>query len=539
MKKSTRRAFLTAGLGLTQLALLERMGLSLFSSRTARAAPSGGPTRFLTIYVPGGWMPVYMWCPLAATDIATLLPPAQSTGAGGEDRIFFDPHEVENLDGSGNQDADAPIQRLRVARTWNDAELQKRAAGQAGNPRAPKVSGGPSSMTNGFSWLAHSLHQNVSVVHGVDQGTAAHDSGRISAMCGAPGSNYRAPGMPSLVANQLSLRFPDRPLPCVVVGNAPVPDSLALPSLAAPTVLASMGGLDYSLSRNNDSAWKGLREVTPTPQLDFHGQPLGFSVPTNPMDEYAMRHARALAGQTNAATDAFLERLHDRYRNVSELLSRDVQSVLAKTPGIEHGGNPYWTGNDAWSTFGISGNGRAADGGNTWDSSFELALKLLKSDLTSAVVLNCQGIGGAFLDTHANEERQFDLTRGVMEVIGRLLGEMKATPAPGGGKSLLDDTLVVMVSEFARTWPTSNSDHWPITSVGFAGGGVAPNRMIGNYTRDGSAMGVPVQLVGESGQTEQRAPRSGDVVHTALRMMGVEQFSIPGGSGEIVGLRAT
>lgn len=536
MKTSTRRAFLAASLGLTQVALLESFGLSLLGSRRAHAAPTGGPTRFLTIYVPGGWMPIYMWNPLAAADTTRLLPAARV--ANNEDRVFYDASEVTNLDGTGDQDAGAAIQRLRVPRTWNDAELAKAAAGQASNPVAPKVSGGVPSMTNGYSWLAHKLHENVSVVHGVDQGTAAHDSGRISAMCGAAGSIYRAPGMQTLVANELSQRFPDRPLPCVVVGDAPVPDSLTLPSVAAPTVLGGLSGLDYTLSRNKDAAWNGLREVQPTAQLDYRGAPLGLTVPTNPMDEYAMRRTRALAGKSNAATDAFLERLHDRTRNVSELLSRDVQAALLKTVGVEHGGNPYWTGNPAWSTFGITGSGRHADGGGTWNDSFDLALRLLKADVTSSVVLNCKGIGGAFLDTHAAEESQFDLTRGVMEVIGRLLGEMKLTPAPGGGgKSLLDDTLVVMVSEFARTWPSSNSDHWPITSVAFAGGGVAANRMVGNYLNDGSALGANLKLISESGAEDVRAPRSGDVVHTAMKIMGVQQFAVPGGSGEIVGLR--
>ena len=48
--KLTRRALLTTGLGLGQLALLERFGLG---NARAQSAPGGGPTKLLSIYIQG------------------------------------------------------------------------------------------------------------------------------------------------------------------------------------------------------------------------------------------------------------------------------------------------------------------------------------------------------------------------------------------------------------------------------------------------------------------------------------------------------
>ncbi|ABF92513.1 hypothetical protein MXAN_5398 [Myxococcus xanthus DK 1622] len=133
-----------------------------------------------------------------------------------------------------------------------------------------------------------------------------------------------------------------------------------------------------------------------------------------------------------------------------------------------------------------------------------------------------------------------------MDCVARFLGEMKASPAPGKpGKTLLDDTLVLVMSEFGRSWASRSSngtynlpdDHHPYTSVMFAGGNVAANRQVGTYTTRG--LGVPVDIIEETGQTQKRVPRSAGVVTTALRIMGMEthHFFIPGGYGEVVGLR--
>ena len=133
-------------------------------------------------------------------------------------------------------------------------------------------------------------------------------------------------------------------------------------------------------------------------------------------------------------------------------------------------------------------------------------------------------------------------------MIARFLGEMKMTTV--NGKSLLDDTLVVIFSEFSRTWAHGsgqdfyyNDDHWPYTSVTFAGGGVAGGRTIGGYDVENFSLGprgLPVGVREEGGEQTTRPPRSADIVATVCSIMGLElnDFFIPGGYGEILGVRA-
>ena len=70
-----------------------------------------------------------------------------------------------------------------------------------------------------------------------------------------------------------------------------------------------------------------------------------------------------------------------------------------------------------------------------------LVLKLFKADVCTAVNVQAPGAYGEGFDIHASGEgpmtELFHRTRGTCEVIGRLLGEMKATDM-GGGESLLD-----------------------------------------------------------------------------------------------------
>ena len=62
-------------------------------------------------------------------------------------------------------------------------------------------------------------------------------------------------------------------------------------------------------------------------------------------------------------------------------------------------------------------------------------------------------------------------------------------------------------------------------------------RSIGSYDRRG--FGVSAEIVEENGQASMRVPRSADAVATAMRIMGLDfhEFFIPGGYGEVVGLR--
>lgn len=533
MKKSTRRQLLLAGLGATQLALLDRFGYSPLSSKPARAA-EGGPTRLLTIYVPGGWMPVYLFCPLTGSEITKSLPSPKMTYG---EPAYYLPEWVKNLDGSGDADAGSKVQRLRVPVMWDETSL---SAGQPDGKIALPGASGVTSVSHGWSWIHHKLWENASVVHGIDQGTATHASGVISALCGAAGADFRAPAVHAVVANALyDAHKEDRALPSVAVGGAPIPQHLDLPARVAPAVLDSTSSVEWLLSERNDKAWGTIKDRTLRPQVDFTGAPIG-DIATTAIEEYALKMTRDRRGKSSEGTDAFLASLYDGTQGVSKVLARDVVSILEQTVGLEYNLTNYWAPFGDQYPWGSSISSNEADSGATWTDRFDLTLRLLKSNLTSAVSLVCPGINGFYFDTHGTEQGlQFVFVRAVFDIIGRFLGEMKATPI-GNGKTLLDDTLVLVISEFARTWPHAQ-DHWPTTSVIFAGGGVAPNKMFGSYDVSAAPqvgyLGTPIDLIDEGGDPVTRVPRSADVIHSAYHILGINDFFIPGGSAEVVGLK--
>jgi hypothetical protein len=251
------------------------------------------------------------------------------------------------------------------------------------------------------------------------------------------------------------------------------------------------------------------------------------------MDEHVLASARALAGQTNSLTDAFFQQIHDTYRSTSTQLAQDVVKTISGISGMGNAEVPFWSTSKSHPYFFLQVGSNHY--GNPYEEPFDLALRLLKSDLCSAVHVRA---GGRYFDDHsAGHKVHYPHLRGAFENIGRFLAEMKATNI-GNGKTLLDDTLVLIQSEFGRTWPSGGTcDHWPATAVCFAGGGIQPNRTVGGYdfsigkTNGIGFMGSPIYLIGEDGAPMLRAPLSIDVVYTALKLMGITDVFLPGGPG--------
>jgi hypothetical protein len=191
-----------------------------------------------------------------------------------------------------------------------------------------------------------------------------------------------------------------------------------------------------------------------------------------------------------------------------------------------------------------------ADGGSTsyWDSSFDLVLRLLKSDLATAVTVRVPGANNYTYDSHDPPAYPGHVNnlRGTFEVLGRLFIEMSLTPSPSvPGKTLLDETVVHIFSDFGRTFgtPTSGTDHHPATSVIILGGNVQGNRMFGGYDEmfaaGSSPLGVPVSVREPDGSMSSRVPMASDAAATVLRAFGLvpdTDFFIPGGYGEIAGV---
>ncbi len=524
----SRRMLLKAGLGAAQISLLAKFG---FWGARARAASGDGPDRLLTLFVPGGWMPSYVFCPLSQLQIARVIPPVRMFA---NEKVFFLPSDVSNLDGTGDQ-LESGYQKLRIPRLWDEAALS------AGQPDR-RIGGTTPSC---WAWSHYRLWENASVVHGVDARTAAHLAGTFGAYCGIPGDEFHSPSLQAYVAHYRFNDFSGRPLPNVTVGSSFATEALALRPEVSPVMMNGVSSAVYNLSERIDQAWDGLRNRQSKPQVDFSGSPSG-SFGTNAIDDYVAKKLRALRGTTNQGTDAFYQKIYDSYQNVSKRLANDAVSQLERVRGVEFAPRPYWIPAGASHFATDIGGGVSTDAGGTWDETLDLALRLLKADIATAVSVNCFGVRGQQFDTHDQGNLfQFVHVRAVCDVIGRLLGEMKATILPSG-RTLLDKTLVIVFSEFARTWAKSNtSDHWPATSVVFAGGGINANRMIGSYDVDADAptalgfTGTKVEMR-DNDQIVRRQPNSADVIHTALKIMGLgdSDIFIPGGSGEILGLRA-
>src|SRR3954471_2145188 len=105
--KTTRRDLLKLAVGAGQVALLAKMGLM---PSVARAAGTP-PTKLLTIYFGGGWMPTDLFCPLSDAEIARLIPAPTNYSS---EPVFYDANRVTNLDGSGNSLGPNGNARIRV-----------------------------------------------------------------------------------------------------------------------------------------------------------------------------------------------------------------------------------------------------------------------------------------------------------------------------------------------------------------------------------------------------------------------------------------
>lgn len=111
-----------------------------------------------------------------------------------------------------------------------------------------------------------------------------------------------------------------------------------------------------------------------------------------------------------------------------------------------------------------------------------VAVRALASGLARTVTLGSPY--GLYWDSHANNESvqsyAYEELFGALQV---LVSELASTPSPQGGR-LLDDTVVVCLSEMGRT-PRFNGgagrDHWPFTSALVLGGGVPGGLTLSGY----------------------------------------------------------
>jgi hypothetical protein len=235
-----RRALLGFGIGATQLALLEKFGLN----RALAGPPPGSPTKLLSIWVPGGLNHELMWSPLSDAGIAKFIP----APAGQNEPYFYNAAMVKNYDGStGGNGLYRPI---RAPIWWNPANPSDKSGA---NPAS-----GQSYVPYGYSWVskdlgnAQAVFERAVMIHGIDQGTAAHESGQVASLCGVAGTDFRAPAIAAVVASAMMQKFPDRPLPSVSLHGFLSPKAIAtsaipMSSAASPVFLDNVAGLTHTV----------------------------------------------------------------------------------------------------------------------------------------------------------------------------------------------------------------------------------------------------------------------------------------------------
>lgn len=531
MKVSRRRLFELA-FGASQVALLSRFGVSRAHARSG----SDYPTKMLGIWLDGGCHWETFFSPLTRAGIEKYIPAPQ----GNYRPWGYTPAQVMNFDRTmPDLESPGPIRKIRGPIYWNwDDPRDARG----------KVPGSMDQQTFrpwGHAWAdpTYKLYEKASVLVGADQGTAAHTSGVIASMCGVAGSNFRAPAVQAVIAAAMANRFPDRPIPNVDLGRWS-PESLDLPAVARPTKLTRMDSIAPTLSERRDSSWKGLRERSAIPGLAFDGSAIEDElVNASVVDAALLKAMRAERGRSNLGSDQMLEQLYETYKKTSNAIARDVLTVLERTPGFEHIiMNPLYPSPDT-ACIGVSD----SCGPISTTGPYDFALKLLKSDLVTSVNVRATSFSNASFDTHSSDGPQIHTNhlRIALEGAARMCIEMSLTPSPTQpGKSLLDETLVYIYSDFGRTFPKRGSDHHPATCAILLGGGVIGDQMIGGYdeTMPGSPMGAPVRIIEETGDVSMRVPRSQDIAATVLHAFGLEggkDFFIPGGFGHFDGVVPT
>lgn len=163
-------------------------------------------------------------------------------------------------------------------------------------------------------------------------------------------------------------------------------------------------------------------------------------------------------------------------------------------------------------------------GGTSFGNSMVIAKKLVASQRGTRFVQVTQGgwdHHSGIYDTEGNSLFSQCLT--FDPAFGALIGDMAAAPGSVEGKTLLDETLVVVLAEFGRTVGVLNNqggrDHFLRMSVVFAGGGVKGGKVIGKTDANGDK-------AIEYGWVAQRDVRPEDVTATIYSALGIDYTTV-------------
>jgi hypothetical protein len=273
----------------------------------------------------------------------------------------------------------------------------------------------------------------------------------------------------------------------MISGRSFLPGSAVLPySLETPGTAAGQMGSKHDpwlLTSAPKSQWSGAQPNS----FDHQRRPIYRTEAT-----YFETPSLELADGVNQlrfdARQQLLQMVEAQQRSIERTASMATQEKYRS------GALKMLTSGDVRSAFDVEQNAPEvldAYGRNTFGYSLLLAARLVEVGVGMVQV----NLGRGGFDTHGNA---FDHLRNLLlppldQSVAALLDDLEA-------RGLLDDTLVVMASEFGRTpkitrlpqfYELPGRDHWgPVQSVFFAGGGVPGGTVIGASDKIG---GFPIR----------------------------------------------
>jgi hypothetical protein len=336
---------------------------------------------------------------------------------------------------------------------------------------APRLAGGSQDVRLG-RWLTNTATHgsDIVVVRGLAMGTTSHDAGSVYADTGvlSNSGNVNAASIPAIVASQSSVTIP---LIQLGMGNTPKTDR----GLLKPVSVVRAQELSL------------YRSLFPATEIERGA--------SQRIIEYARRSLLRLQAVTGS---------HDRMTEVEAARSKIQAQIEADV------GSKLILNDEDRIPFQNALGSDTSNEARSLASNFALVVKLLKNQLVTSVNMS---VGG--FDTHANQERALEpkLTRFDL-AFSTFLSLLKA-------ESLLDDTLIVLYSDFGRT-PKINDrngrDHWPVGGALMAGGGILGGRAVGATDENLLAVNVDREtgLVSSSGIQLSPINLGGSIIELTL-----------------------
>ena len=148
----------------------------------------------------------------------------------------------------------------------------------------------------------------------------------------------------------------------------------------------------------------------------------------------------------------------------------------------------------------------------------DLAINAFSRDLCHVVQMEVTD-----WDTHDDNSRQALKHEDLYLGLDNLMTLLSTTPGSAAGTMLIDETVVVVVSEMSRTPKlnaTGGKDHWPVTSALVMGAGVAGGRVIG--ASNDTLEGATIDLVSGNPTGDGVQLQYGNLAAGLLHLVGVD-----------------